>query len=75
MKLTLTRCPLCGSPDIRRARVDRVYHVAGVERHLHGIDAQVCPRCGESFLDLAALEQIDRALRLKRRRRRPARAA
>ena len=75
MKLALKRCPLCGSPGIRRARVDRVYRLAGVERHVRGVEAQVCLHCGESFLDVAALVQIDRALGLKRRRRKPAHAA
>jgi YgiT-type zinc finger domain-containing protein len=75
MKLVLKRCPLCGSPGIHRARVDRVYRIAGVERHVRGVEAQVCPHCGESFLDAVALEQIDRALGLKRRRRKPAHVA
>ena len=75
MRIALKRCPLCGSPGIRRTRVDRTYRVGGVERHVRGVEAQVCPHCGESFLDAAAVEQIDRALGLKRRRRKPAHAA
>lgn len=73
MKVALKRCPLCGSTGIRPVRVDRAYRVAGVERHVRGIEAQVCRHCGEAFLDVAALEQIDRALGRKRRGRKPAR--
>jgi YgiT-type zinc finger domain-containing protein len=75
MKIPLKRCPLCGSAGIRRARIDRVYRVAGLDRHVRGVEAQVCPHCGETFLDAAALEHIDRALGLKRRRRKSAHAA
>jgi len=32
--------------------------------------AQVCPHCGETFLDLDALEQVDQALGLGGSRRR-----
>jgi YgiT-type zinc finger domain-containing protein len=75
MKLELKRCPLCGSPAIRRQRVDRVYRVPGGVRRVGGVAVQACTRCGESFLDAAALAYIDRALGLKRRRRKRAHAA
>ncbi|MBI5477331.1 MAG: YgiT-type zinc finger protein [Deltaproteobacteria bacterium] len=56
-------------------RARRINAQQGVVRRVRGVEVQVCPRCGESFLDVAALEQIDRALGLRRRRRNPAHAA
>ena len=75
MRVALRRCPLCHREGIVRQSVDRVYRIAGTRRVVRGILAQRCPHCGEIFLDLAALDRIDKALGLKRARRHRADAA
>jgi len=73
--ITLRRCPLCHRTGIARKKVDRSYQVAGTRRVVRDVEAQHCPHCGETFLDVLALDRIDRVLGLKRPRRRGVDAA
>ncbi len=75
MKLHLKRCPVCLRTGIVRKKVDRTYEVGGVRRIVRAVDVQVCRHCGETFLDLAAADFVDRSLGLKGKRRRARRAA
>jgi YgiT-type zinc finger domain-containing protein len=70
MGMVLTRCPSCGRRGITKKRVQRTYEIGGARRVVRGVEAQVCPHCGATFLDLDAIQQVDHALNLGRARRR-----
>jgi YgiT-type zinc finger domain-containing protein len=73
--MDLNFCPMCGKSGITRKKVDRTYDVRGTRRVVRDVSAQVCPHCGEMFIDIEAARKVDRVLGLRKHRWRATRAA
>lgn len=60
MKLSMTRCPICGSAPVVREIGEFVTHDGF---RIPGIEYERCKSCGEKFYDPEASRAIDDALR------------
>jgi len=60
---------MCGSRSVRRQLVD-VHLRSG--KIVRDVEADVCPRCGERYYDLDAVQQIEKAWIKRSSRRRTA---
>jgi YgiT-type zinc finger domain-containing protein len=61
MKITITRCPQCGSQDIQRVQQDWTGHYHGQPYHVPAIELYECLACGEKVYDQDAMRKIEAA--------------
>ena len=54
----MTKCDVCGSPDIRRELVDKVFDVDGKLVQVEEVPASVCARCGERSFDVDTVTRV-----------------
>lgn len=55
------KCVTCGHPEMVADQVDETVPVGGLTFTL-AVPGQVCPKCGENYLDVATLRQVDRLI-------------
>lgn len=59
----LTTCVMCGAEGVQRRRIS-VKLLSGVT--VRGIEAEVCPACGETYFDPVAMDRLEAAGRASR---------
>ncbi len=64
--MQLKKCPICGSPKIRRICEEFKATVQGKKMVIPNVERQKCSSCGEEFFDHASNEKLD-AFRRKRK--------
>jgi YgiT-type zinc finger domain-containing protein len=60
-RLSITRCPTCGSGSIRRVRRDLRREVRKQKYVVRGLEFHECPECGEKVFDRQAMRRIQAA--------------
>jgi len=59
--LEITRCPTCGSKEIRRVRRDVRRRARGRSYVVRDLEFHECPECGEHVYDREAMRRIEAA--------------
>ena len=57
--MTISTCPSCGSPEIRKVRKDYSRSRAGQTYVVHDLHFWDCPACGERVFDREAMRRIE----------------
>lgn len=60
-RLTITRCPTCGSGKIKRVRRDVRREARGKKYVVRGLRFYECADCGEKVYDRHAMRRIEAA--------------
>ncbi|MFO7618267.1 MAG: AbrB/MazE/SpoVT family DNA-binding domain-containing protein [Thermoplasmata archaeon] len=51
----MKKCPICGRSALKEAKVEEEMFGVGLGQY----DAEVCQKCGESFLDQSEMERME----------------
>lgn len=52
----MKKCPICEKGNLKKGKIDEEMFGVALGRY----DAEVCDKCGESFVDQKAMNQIER---------------
>lgn len=54
--MCMKKCPICEKGNLKKGKIDEEMFGVALGRY----DAEVCDKCGESFVDQKAMDQIER---------------